>query len=322
MADGAGGSFDAPAKIPSGPSMKHCTACRKPVKDHVGPHGKERCIWSIVDALRQRVELLEKEVAANKERHVEDLARLEARHTEELARRDDLHHQRLDGLLDVIASLQASSEREEPTKSPDLEPSVASVEPVVDTLLPNSLEPSSPGSPAAVDSEEVACAAPEVSVPPQQDPASNPNHLVTFAAVASKPLENGSGKDNDGFIAVRKRRRGRVNRSGSRPGDGQSCALRGAQRVRAKCFFVSGISCDCSASAIEKYCRDRSVTVTGCYLLRSRAWGTVSAKLFVAEANSDAVVTSSFWPEYVCCRPWERSPPGAKNFPDDRHADA
>ena len=59
-----------------------CNGCGNPVKDELGPHGNDRCITGIVNALRERVVQLERVVSANSERHAEDLSRLEAQHAQ------------------------------------------------------------------------------------------------------------------------------------------------------------------------------------------------------------------------------------------------
>ena len=81
--------------------------------------------------------------------------------------------------------------------------------------------------------------------------------------------------------------------------------------MRTQCLFVSGISPDNTADEVIKYCRERSVQVTGCYLLRSKIWGTQSAKLFVSTDHVEEVRdrASEFWPEHITCRSWEQDPP-------------
>ena len=61
-----------------------------------------------MDSLKQRLELLEKSVALAERRHAEKNASLESCHAADIARRDELHQERLDNLLQIISSLQAS----------------------------------------------------------------------------------------------------------------------------------------------------------------------------------------------------------------------
>ena len=51
----------------SSSSKPHCQGCGAAVKDHPGPHGPNRCMIKIIDALKDRVSVLKKEG----ERHVE-----------------------------------------------------------------------------------------------------------------------------------------------------------------------------------------------------------------------------------------------------------
>ena len=77
-------------------STKHCTACKNPVKGHVGPCGEDRCVVGNLDTLRLRIDHLETTINES-----------EARHAEELADQVAFFEQRLDGLLAVIESLSA-----------------------------------------------------------------------------------------------------------------------------------------------------------------------------------------------------------------------
>ena len=52
-------------------SPKHCQACGTAVKDHLGPHGPQRCLVGLVGALRERIDALEQQSA----RHDEQLRR-------------------------------------------------------------------------------------------------------------------------------------------------------------------------------------------------------------------------------------------------------
>ena len=74
------------------------------------------------------------------------------------------------------------------------------------------------------------------------------------------------------------------------------------------------------AEDIKQYCKSKSVNALGCYLLRSRAWSTQSAKLSVADTSSEQVLVESFWPRLVRCRPWERDPPRRSNL-STQHAE-
>ena len=82
--------------------------------------------------------------------------------------------------------------------------------------------------------------------------------------------------------------------------------LRGAKAFRTKTYFLSGIEEDCPAEQIPKHCRERGVNTSGGYLLRSRNWGTTSAKLFVVVDCCSIIEQSGFWPEFIECRLWMR----------------
>ena len=71
----------------------------------------------------------------------------------------------------------------------------------------------------------------------------------------------------------------------------------GSRRVSTKPFHVSGIALDCRLEDVVRFCTDCRVIVTGCYFIRTRVWGTQSAKLFVAESSASAVLRDGFWPE-------------------------
>ena len=85
--------------------------------------------------------------------------------------------------------------------------------------------------------------------------------------------------------------------------------LHGSRRVSTKPFHVSGIALDCWLEDVVRFCTDCRVIVTGGYFIRTRVWGTQSAKLFVAESSAFAVLRGGFWPEMIRCRSWEATPP-------------
>ena len=94
-------------------------------------------------------------------------------------------------------------------------------------------------------------------------------------------------------------------------GSGSSC-LKGAVRIHCLPFHLSGISLDSCADDIISYCRKRNVPVTGCYLIRSRVWGTQSAKIYVDKEAKERVVADGFWPTFLRCRIWEAEAPKSK----------
>ena len=116
---------------------------------------------------------------------------------------------------------------------------------------------------------------------------------------------------SDGFTQPKRRRPRKPTPSNNLSGKRVTgnATLRGAQRVSASPFHLAGISLESTAEDIVSYCRTRNVSVTGCYLVRSRVWGTQSAKLFAATSSADKILDSNFWPEHMRCRKWDNYPP-------------
>ncbi len=308
MADSAEASSVGPAEGSSTGSGKQCTSCKKPVKDHVGPHGKDRCVWGVVETLRLRVVDLEKLVAANQNRHTEEISSLEARCAEELSRSDKLHQQRIDSLLVVVEAYQVCKNDETTALDHD-----------------RSDYRSEKADESGHDQKDAGC--PTNSKLDQLQPESTPTFAkivsskdITLSSVSSSVSSSASSSSPNSetaregeFTTVRRKRTLRTNRTIQRVQGGSitsSGTLCGSKRVKTKCYFLSGVSPDCTEEQIRNYCNKRSVQTTGCYILRSRNWGTQSAKLFVANDCSDTVEQTDFWPEFIQCRQWMRDPPG------------
>ena len=90
-----GACSGAPASDQSSASSRTCSGCKKPTKDHFGPYGKDRCVITVLDVLRSRVEELEAKIVDN-----------EARHAKELMDQACLYEKRMNGLLALVESLQ------------------------------------------------------------------------------------------------------------------------------------------------------------------------------------------------------------------------
>ena len=88
---------------------------------------------------------------------------------------------------------------------------------------------------------------------------------------------------DDGFQVVQGKQQTAIV-GGNKPGvvkrPGRGSGLKGAVRAHCLPFHLPGISLVSDADDIISYCRGRNVLVTGCYLIRSRVWGTQSAKIY------------------------------------------
>ena len=99
-------------------SPKHCTVCKTLVKDHPGPHDKDRCVVGLVGALRSRVDALEETIRVNELRYAMDLADQAA-----------LFDKRIEGLLAIVEDLQSRFESSAAGSRPSVaEAPISSVE--------------------------------------------------------------------------------------------------------------------------------------------------------------------------------------------------
>ena len=155
--------------------------------------------------------------------------------------------------------------------------------------------------------------------------------VPTFADKAAAPPQAALDNDNSGFVEVGKRRKpckkgdNDVSRHGALP-SGRSATsarraapvgLKGAQRARCMPFHLSGMCLESCEDDVFDFCSRKGVLITGCYLLRSRVWGTKSAKIYVDINAKETVLSDSFWPDILKCRVWEASAPssGKANSP-------
>ena len=320
-------------------NSRTCTGCKKPTKDHFGPYGKGKCVVAVLEALRTKVEALEKTVVQNEVRHAEELANLSA-----------LHEKRLDALLELLETRQADqkvcSENHKPGDSctaaidpkddseagkqrestPITRPLPVHPKPVQDpptgtctNVLPcksanhgsyanvaknksvNSRQreecdrPSRPGPPNSASRSSGS-----TDSEPQQE--ATPNGL---RATRTAPAEN----SEYAWRLVS----GHGRRKLSKP-EGNECwegkELQGTKPAPAKPFHLAGISMECDVRDVVRYCQNRNVLVTGCFLLPSRvSHVSKSAKIFVSSKYEEAILEEGFWPEFMKCRTWEASPP-------------
>ena len=158
-------------------------------------------------------------------------------------------------------------------------------------------------------------------------PAKGPQHDDHCADGARDCCESGKSP-SDGSISFSRPYADAVRSETSRRGSGAGHGLSGGWRLvgskkrhreerglsGAECAHctpchLQGVNLDSTVEDILTYCRKRSVLVTGCYMIRTRVWGTQSAKLFVSRQHLDAVLSDSFWPDLIKCRKWELAAP-------------
>ena len=131
-----------------------------------------------------------------------------------------------------------------------------------------------------------------------------------YSAVASKRDENhaegDTSRSNNGKWRVQRHRKG-ARELGAL--NNLTPKLYGSKRVTSRAFHLSGIGLDCTPEDVVLHCKQRRVAVTGCVFIRTRLWGTHSAKLYVAENCTVDVVKDGFWPSLIRCRKWDLNPP-------------
>ena len=83
--------------------------------------------------------------------------------------------------------------------------------------------------------------------------------------------------------------------------------LKGATRIKKSVFCISGIDVSCPEDTLVNYCLSRQVRVESCRFLKSKHFGTQSARLVVSAEDAQAtnMVNESFWPENITARPWK-----------------
>ena len=222
---------------------------------------------------------------------------------------------------------QAGSERD--ATEPPLSSSDTSLKPVANDARAGVPQPGS--VPTRVAEDEVAEPIAIGSACDLLEGKSEPEESVTWAAQVAAGMDNpsdvppptpvGEHAVADGFTLVGKggkparRDRRMVSSAPTRkPGRcGSSGGLKGAQRVRCAPFYLAGISLDSNEWDIVSFCCSKNVLVTGCYLLRSRVWGTQSAKIYVDLTSKSTVLAEHFWPAHLKCREWQADAPVSRS---------
>ena len=313
MADGSDTS--APASLSQDPSFgdevksvdgarHHCTACGNAVKGHVGPHGKAKCIYGIVEKLSKRVATLETELQESKKAH-DELARLsEERQTGLLKTIDALQEE-----VEALQSKVDSKERNNLDRSP--RPS----SPVEDSL-PSKVQQGTHTHNSVHVREEKSVSPRKVHGTAVREERSEPIEKITPDNSAEPAPEKSPADEGNIWVTHQRRRRTAPERSLDLPksalrggGTLRSNGLHGASRVACSALHLSHISPESNVEDVLQHCRERRVNVAGCFFIRTRIWGTQSAKILVADCSVAEVLKDGFWPEKIECRRWESTPP-------------
>ena len=90
------------------------------------------------------------------------------------------------------------------------------------------------------------------------------------------------------------------------PRTSEAKQLRGSGQIRRAVYYLRGISPECTAVDIQRYCDQRRIRVSSCRILQTRRFGTNAARLSVAQidAEKEGMMSEDFWPEHITIRPW------------------
>ena len=90
------------------------------------------------------------------------------------------------------------------------------------------------------------------------------------------------------------------------PRTSEAKQLRGSGQIRRAVYYLRGISPECTAVDIQRYCDQRRIRVSSCRILQTRRFGTNVARLSVAQidAEKEGMMSENFWPEHITIRPW------------------
>ena len=296
--------------------VKRCAACRQPVKDHPGPVGQAKCMVGMVNALAKRV--VDLECAATKRES-------------DFREHEMLAAQRQEALLATIATLEERIGHLEAQGERIVSEKLGCASSPVDLLCsPNSMDAESLTSVVTSACEEdgdIAVSAEAVSaelrtVAAAQTPCTQVLQTTGSrhgdeegAAMLERAREGSSyavvtASGSDGFTTVvRKASSKRKFQKKTSSTKTIAAPLSGAQRVSCKPFHLSGLSMDTTTDDVLAYVKLKGVTITGCYAISTKVWGTASMKVFIAKSAEPTVLDSNFWPEFVKCREWMKTPP-------------
>ena len=88
--------------------------------------------------------------------------------------------------------------------------------------------------------------------------------------------------------------------------------LRGRDVIKPIFVYVGNLVDSVTETHVVEYTKRNGVEVRSCYMLKSKIYGTNSARIKVAIQDKDKILDSSFWPENVRVRSWVFKPRWAR----------
>ena len=290
--------------------QRTCTVCGNPVKGHLGACGKLKCVFGLVERLTTRVGSLEEDLETSRKQHEE--------HVRLSEHRQEGHLKTIGALKEEVEALRSQiesqsleikklnqPERKKERTTPPLQctqkrdvgtpPTNSSTtkKPVVEDLSTDA-ERDQPKE----TNETPNAARPDVETIPSRSSEENTNpwHLVR----RRKPLKPQVIPSE----ATRPEQPSTANPASPTP------VLKGAVPIKRCVLFVGGIDVDCDETALIKFCRSKNVRVSSCRFLRSKLFGTKSARLSVSAEDAEAanILDKDFWPDNITARPWKFPP--------------
>ena len=345
MADGSNSCAPASSSQNAGldvhSTTKKCSGCNLPTKDHPGPVGKSKCLVGMLKALTERVSDLEKTATEREEDFAREKSLAEQRQETFLSVIASLEErvETLETRLEAVDPSLSAEKRRTVTPSADQEelPEARSgnknadvkgdshslcsfaTESLIDVAPCTTGCKSTTPQLSLEEKKSADLVAEDAGVEPLDRPQAFDTDSKNVGVTASIKLQTyadatqehgplpttfgetelvqGEVPHSGGWIPARTRR--------LRSNSSQTKGLVGAHRVKCTPCHLRGLSLDSTVQDVLAYCKKKNVVATGCYLVRSRVWGTLSAKVFVSSNDLDKVLEVSFWPDLIKCRKWE-----------------